>query len=304
MCAERIHNIVNIYGLKPQYKERFDKLINGCSLESQECHTSYKYPVKVKNQKCWAHVGVFYNYLIKRELYVLCKMEAVDKRAELFESVLKKNRHQIRNHELEVREIEDWVRISIDSGNIDEVEDFLHSYKIFKNTAEYRTKDVLEHVFKTSMFYMMAHGRPTVPYDRDFLNRSNVKDVLKFVKSWNLQGIKINPTVGSELFTDDAGFIFHDSIMDIRVSKHEPDEKRSSFNRGIYKMIFYALGHYSETGLKMRKLKVYNPLLGKMYILKFKRLHFNSLLLEINNDICWNDDSDDDIPEWARVFGA
>lgn len=293
MCSTGIKGITYVVGhLQPNIQEEFDILIKTCSEEPpQACHRRYSYPAEVKNQQCWRHMGVFFDYLIKRELYALCKMKAVDRRAELYKKALQKYRRK-RNDRKVVKDV-DGVRISINRSNIDEVEDLLASYKYFKNTSKYGTKDVLKHIFKTSMLHMMSYGERTVAYHPDFLNRSNIKDVLKFVKSWKRQGIKINPAISSRFFRGDADFIFDDCIMEIKASMYEPDQNRSQFDRGIYQMILYALGYFYETGRRRKTFKVYNPLLGKMYTLKLNNFNFDGMLQVVDNRPCWEADSDE-----------
>lgn len=285
MEAEGVTSIVN--RLKPHIKKYLDQLIDDRSLDTREIHESYEYPAKVSNLKCWAHYGIFYDYLIRRELYVLCQMEAVDNRAEILKSAVKQYYIELENGNRKgFKQVVYGKRISINRWNIGRLKKLVASYEIFKN-IKFDTIDVLEHIFNTSMLHMMSYGRKIVRYCPKFVNWDNINDVLKYVKTWSRQGIQINPTVSGRCFIGDADLIFPYCVMDMKVSKFKPSQNRSKFNRGIYQMIFYALGNFIKTNRATRRFKVYNPLRGEVYILDLPNIDFHKLRQKMDNKFCW-----------------
>lgn len=284
MKVEGVSRIVR--HLKPQVKDYFDHLIDEGYWFMEQCHMPlYDYPAQVTNLKCWSHFGVFYDYLIRREVYVLRGMKAVDRRAETFKSALKK---YIKGNRNEFNQIVNGKRILINDGNVNKLKKFLSSYEFFKNIT-YRTIDVLEHIFNTAMLHMMFYGRNTVRYRADFIDLENVEDVLTLVKSWDLQTVEINPKVRGKFFMGDADLIFSDHVMDMKVTENTYSEQHfntPTFKQGIYQMIFYALGYFIETGQEIKKFKVYNPLQGLTYVLKL-HFNYNELKQLVDNEPCW-----------------
>lgn len=285
MNAEGVSTIVNC--LKPHVKAYFDQLIDNGSLETLRFHPSYEYPAEVTDRKCWPHFGIFYDYLVRREIYVLLKKPAFDKRAEMYKSALEKYNTEIeKGNQIDKLHVEDGRCISASYRNISKLKKFLASYKIFED-IENRTIDILEDIFNTSMLHMMSYGRLTVPYRPEFINLSNITDVLNYVRAWDLKRIKINPRVGGRFFIGDADLIFRDSILDMKVSMYHPDEE--TFKRSIYQMIFYALGYFIKKGRERRTFEVYNPLLGVVHVLDLQDLDFNELRRQVDNEPCWED---------------
>lgn len=290
MSVKGISTIVN--NLRPDVKEYLDQLIANGSLESFRFHPSYKYPDEVTDQELWRHFGVFYDYLIKREIYFQLEADAIDKRAETYKLALEEHGPKVIENNQEVSEDRNGVRILINSRNIKRLKKLVASYENFKNIA-YPTTDVLDDIFNTSMLHMMSYGNSIVPCRPEFLNWFNIIEVLRFVRSWNLLGIEINPTVGGNIFIGDADLIFQDSIMDMKLSKYDLhlNESKPKFNLGMYQMIFYALGYFIKTGQEGKTFKMYNPLLGEVYILNLENLKFYELSQVIDNvkKPCWKD---------------
>lgn len=281
MSAKGVSTIIK--QLKPHIQCYFDDLIDRGNVKEEPCHQSYEYPTAVVNQNYCSHFGIFFDYLIRREIHVLLKTEAVDNRAEMLKSALGKYDQKISQGERPnmIHVVRDGICIPTSSSNIGKLRKFLASYKNFKDITN-RSVDILEDIFNTSMLHMMSYGRLSFLYCPEFINPYNVKDVLKYVRTWNLKKIKINPTVSGKLFFGDADLIFHDSIMDMKVSKD-----RSLYRRVIYQMIFYALGLFIKNGQQMRKFKVYNPLLGVMYVVDLPYLDFDELRQEVDDEPCW-----------------
>lgn len=285
MNAEGVTTIV--HRLKPHIQDYFDELIDDGFWMTKQCHRSYEYPAEVTYQRCWPNFGIFYDYLIRREIYVRLGTEAVDNRAEMFQNALYEYDEEFNcGNRMEDLYLEDGRCISANYRNIDKLRTFLDSYENFKD-IDIRTTDILEDVFNTSMLHMMSYNRRTVPFCPEFINWYNIKDVLKYARTWDLRRIEINPNVSGRFFFGDADLIFDNSIMDMKVSRYDPDDNRSTFKKGIYQMLFYALGHFYETGKKLRKFKVYNPLLGVVHILDLPYLDFNELRRMVDNEPCW-----------------
>jgi hypothetical protein len=222
--------------------------------------------------------GSFIDYLIRRIICELLNIEFDDSRAcRSLDSV-----DHICNSE--------DCRYSIEFEYQDEEEVFkkictlpycrLHSYNLTKLTNRYKTPDIIEHIFITSLSHMEAFG--ACP-NQDNVNK--ILDILKYnifdlytplmilcknmIK--NKETIKLNPVFGGKLkspvdnynIPSDADLIINDCLIDIKCTKNKSNSKCCE----ILQLLGYSAlsSFHTDNNKKINKIMILNILEGSVY---------------------------------------
>ncbi|KAK7598246.1 hypothetical protein V9T40_006481 [Parthenolecanium corni] len=320
MSATSVTYIVD--NLNPTIADYFDNIIECGSLEVRQVHEEYEYPALVESKKLWHHIGIFYDYLIRREISCNLKKPATDNRAQFgvnelhrhFKKELSerypghakchKYSYDVTNDDQGLRnvlkaeyEFSNWMIRKLPE-HIRQLYNLCPSYHVYKDPVKH-SLDILEDIFKTSMLHVVYFNddiRPT-KFSPELINVDNINDILTYVKSLVLINYQtlLNPIIDNQFFRGDADIVFTDSIFEIKTSKNDYSEfpkESPQFKKAIYQMIFYSLGLYLQCKKRPRKkFIIYNPLLGTEYVLKTPKLNFDLLLWMVeeesnNNTLC------------------
>jgi hypothetical protein len=222
--------------------------------------------------------GSFIDYLIRRIICELLNTEFYDIRASM--------RLDNVNHTCNSED----CRYSIEFEYQDKEEVFnknctlpycrLHSYNLTKLTNKYKTPDIIEHIFITSLSHGEAFG--TCP------NQDNVNKILDILKDnifdlytplmilckniiKNKENIQLNPAFGGKLkspvdnykIPSDADLIINDCLIDIKCTKNKSNSKCCE----ILQLLGYsALSSFQKyNNKKINKIIILNILEGSIY---------------------------------------
>jgi hypothetical protein len=156
----------------------------------------------------------------------------------------------------------------------------LHSYNLTKLTNRYKTPDIIEHIFITSLSHMEAFG--ACP-NQDNVNK--ILDILKYnifdlytplmilcknmIK--NKETIKLNPVFGGKLkspvdnynIPSDADLIINDCLIDIKCTKNKSNSKCCE----ILQLLGYSAlsSFHTDNNKKINKIMILNILEGSVY---------------------------------------
>lgn len=279
-----------IKDLNPRLENYLNKLLRFIPMQVRQVHESSTYEPAVFRIEAWRYMGVFYDYLIRKEIHNLLEIEATDNRASRFEEQLNEYEELLNCIKKEL--------VSDDAGGPSC--DLLHdkakkvadtffpidSEKLIKPVASYQkykdpknaTLDIIEDIFNTSMFHCHWFGDPMIPFNPELVNMNNVKNVIKYIGTLDKNNISLNPDLDCEYFNGDADLILDDVLLEIKVSMNPLKIKHIKCRRHLYQLILYALGVFVNEGKEIRKFKIYNPLLGIMYFFEIAHLNFTEFL--------------------------
>lgn len=285
MLARNVTTLIK--DLNPRVENYLRKLIENNPMQIKQVHESSAYEPLVHQMKAWACMGVFYDYLIRKEIYNLLEKEAIDHRASTFEeqladyneilNVIKSSRVPADAGEPEIDDEGKELADSIFPIDVEKLRKPLASYQKYKDPKN-ATLDIIEDIFNTSMLHRLFFGDSMLAFDPKLLNMDNLKTVLKHVGTFNRNNISLNPVVGCEYFRGDADLILDDVLLDIKLSMYALKLTQVQSRRQLYQLIFYALGVFVNEGKEIRKFKIYNPLLGIEYFLEIPELNFPEFL--------------------------
>jgi hypothetical protein len=222
--------------------------------------------------------GSFIDYLIRRIICELLNIEFDDSRAS-----------RSLDNVVHICNSED-CRYSIEFEYQDEEEVFkkicilpycrLHSYNLTKLTNLYKTPNIIEHIFITSLSHGEAFG---VCPNQDNVNRileilgSNLFDLYtplmilckNMIK--NKETIKLNPAFGGKLkspldnykIPSDADLIINDCLIDIKCTKNKSNSKCCE----ILQLLGYSAlsSFHTDNNKKINKIMILNILEGSVY---------------------------------------
>jgi len=156
----------------------------------------------------------------------------------------------------------------------------LHSYNLTKLTNQYKTPDIIEHIFITSLSHVEAFG--ACP------NQDNVNRILEILGSnffdlytplmilcknmiKNKETIKLNPVFGGKLkspvdnynIPSDADLIINDCLIDIKCTKNKSNSKCCE----ILQLLGYSAlsSFHTNNNNKINKIMILNILEGSIY---------------------------------------
>jgi len=233
--------------------------------------------------------GSFIDYLIRRIICELLNIEFDDSRASwLLYNTYDTNTKKYCNVD-HICNGED-CRYSIEFEYQDEEEEFkkictlpycrLHSYNLTKLTNQYKTPDIIEHIFITSLSHGEAFGECP---NQDNVNK--ILDILKYnifdlytplmilcknmIK--NKETIKLNPVFGGKLkspvdnynIPSDADLIINDCLIDIKCTKNKSNSKCCE----ILQLLGYSAlsSFHTNNNKKINKIMILNILEGSIY---------------------------------------
>jgi hypothetical protein len=222
--------------------------------------------------------GSFIDYLIRRIICELNNIEFDDSKASwCLDNVV----HTCNSED---------CRYSIEFEYQDEEEEFkkictlpycrLHSYNLTKLTNQYKTSDIIEHIFITSLSHGEAFGECP---NQDNVNK--ILDILKYnifdlytplmilcknmIK--NKETIKLNPAFGGKLkspvdnynIPSDADLIINDCLIDIKCTKNKSNSKCCE----ILQLLGYSAlsTFHTNNNKKINKIMILNILESSIY---------------------------------------
>lgn len=296
MSTTSVTSIVN--NLSRPIEIYFKSLIEDSNFQQWQKHDPYGYPRKVESRQLWAEIGIFYDYLIRKEVNYILQREATDRRAQAcFNRLHRKITGLSAYFSLNfVASYDEEQNVTSACYQIDNslqsvlTDEFLYllsavkSYMVYKHVSN-PTQEIIEHIFNTAMLHFM-HFRDnnTLPIDfsKSLINEDNIEDTLRYVRSLDLSDVILNPIANCQFFQGDGDLLLNDCLMEIKVSKYHYESKYikrdSRLMTAIYQMILYGFGFFLREGRVVKKFKIYNPLLGVEYILDIPNLDYNYLL--------------------------
>lgn len=264
-----------IRDLNPTVENYLNNLLRFLPIKAIPVHKSSEYQPLVLEVKDYRIMGIFYDYLIRKEIHNLLKEEATDSKAAKFEKELVDGIQSELVSDDSSKSKNDHDKASV--LNTEQLSTFVASYQKYKDPKN-ETLDIIEDVFNTSMMHLLYFGEPTIPFNLKLLNMDNIETVLKHVKSFNPNNIAFHRSLKCKYFVGMPDLILDDVLLDIRVSMHNFKVNNTRCKITLYQLILYALGVFIIDGKEIRKFKIYNPLKGKEYVFELPHLDFPEFL--------------------------
>ncbi|XP_037898489.1 uncharacterized protein LOC119643217 isoform X1 [Glossina fuscipes] len=157
-------------------------------------------------------------------------------------------------------------------------------YKIYtdKNT----TAIDIRYSIKVVSLSRSIFGERVVPRKEFHTYYENLLAIVKYLDSLTYNTMEMYPELNCEYFQAQSVILFDgDVAFEIMVSKYDLSAKRVKYNQKIIQSILHSLSYYKRTGKKIRKLVIYNPLLGEEHVVELKDIDFELLEEALDKDL-------------------
>ncbi|XP_065357701.1 uncharacterized protein LOC135951884 [Calliphora vicina] len=129
-------------------------------------------------------------------------------------------------------------------------------YVIFKDLNT-QAMDIIKSIKVVSLSHVIYFSEP-IPNQEYSVNEDNLREIIRYLESLPYNSVVFNPCLDCKYFNGHADIVFdNDVIYEMKSSKYKP----VPLNK-FYQTIIYGFSMYMKTGVKVKKFKIYNPLLG------------------------------------------
>ncbi|TMW51264.1 hypothetical protein DOY81_003650 [Sarcophaga bullata] len=236
----------------PNVKHFFEMLVKNVNIQTKKVGRSFQYTEDVEKYRYFSAHGLFMDYFIRKHLSNQYNINIIDRRTENI---------------LENRDDYDLCERLHDA--------IKRHYEIYKN-PDTKALDIVRSIKIVSMSHLIFFG-DTIPEHEYAVNEDNLHEIVKYFKSLPYHTVDLNPALGCEYFYADADIIFdNDVIYEIKTSKFQStvaNESKMPLSK-FYQPIIYGFGLYKNSGIIIKKFKIYNPLLGDEYTIVLNNIDF------------------------------
>ncbi|XP_023296518.2 uncharacterized protein LOC111679222 [Lucilia cuprina] len=249
----------------PNVKHFLQNLVKNTVVVSKQVGRSFQYNAVVEKNRYFSAHGLFMDYFIRKHLSNQYNIEISDSRTE----------HILENPD-------DYI-IGKDIRLQNSIREH---YEIFKdpNTKAMNIINSIKIVSQSHLIFF-GYGIPRRKYN---MNTDNLREIIRYLESLPYKTVDLNPMVGCEYFNADADLIFdNDVIYEIKTSKFKSLQKGKAKIplSKFYQTIVYSFGFYRKTGIKIKKFKIYNPLLGDEYSIELQNIDFKLFEKVLKHDV-------------------
>ncbi|KAI8124890.1 hypothetical protein FF38_05832 [Lucilia cuprina] len=249
----------------PNVKHFFEILVKDKEFVSKHVGRSFRYDNDVEYNRYYSYHGIFMDYFIQKHLSNQFNIEIINQRTE----------HILENPD-------DYI-----IGKNHKLRDSIkENYEIYKDSNT-KAMDIIESI-KIVVISRVIFYREPLPKREYTVNKDNLREIIRYLESLPYKSVELNPSLGCEYFNGDAKLIFDNEVIyEIKTSKHNsltPEQKKLPLSK-FYQPIIYAFGFYKKTGIKIRKFKIYNPLLGDEFSLDLDNIDFELFEKVLKRDV-------------------
>uniref|UniRef100_A0A1B0FD14 Uncharacterized protein n=1 Tax=Glossina morsitans morsitans TaxID=37546 RepID=A0A1B0FD14_GLOMM len=157
-------------------------------------------------------------------------------------------------------------------------------YKIYKDK---NTKAIdIRYSIKIVSLSRSVMCQRKVPRKEFHTYYKNLLAIMKYLDRLTYNTIEIYPELDCEYFRAASVILFDDEVaFEIMVSKFDLNAKRVKYNRKIFQLILHSFSYYKRTGKRIRKLVIYNPLMGEEHVVKLNDIDFKLFEEALDKDL-------------------
>ncbi|XP_037825883.1 uncharacterized protein LOC119613886 [Lucilia sericata] len=249
----------------PNVKHFFEILVKDKEFVSKHVGRSFRYDNDVEYNRYYSYYGLFMEYFIRKHLSNQFNIEITNRRTE---------------HILE--HPDDYII----GKNLTLRDSIKENYEIFKDSHT-KAMDIIESIKIVSLSHVIFFREP-LPKREYTVNEDNLREIIRYLERLPYKSVDLNPSLGCDYFNADAKLIFdNEVIFEIKTSKLNsltPEQKKLPLSK-FYQPIIYGFGFYKKTGIKVRKFKIYNPLLGDEFSIDLDNIDFELFEKVLKRDV-------------------
>ncbi|XP_046812274.1 uncharacterized protein LOC124421324 isoform X1 [Lucilia cuprina] len=249
----------------PNVKFFFEMLVKDTKIESKHVGRSFRYDESVEKNRYFSAHGLFMDYFIRKHLSNQYNIKIKDMRTEI------------------ILENSDNFFIRTDEKLQNAIKEH---YEIYKDSNT-KAMDIIKSIKTVSQSHLIYFGDdlPKIDYT---VNENNLREIIRYLERLPYSMVHLNPNLGCNYFNADADLIFdNDVIYEIKTSKFK-SLTRDEFiipSSKFYQTIIYGFGFYKLTGIKVKRFKIYNPLLGDEYSIELDNIDFELFEKVLKRDV-------------------
>ncbi|XP_037825880.1 uncharacterized protein LOC119613882 [Lucilia sericata] len=249
----------------PNVKYFFEMLVKDTKIESKHVGRSFQYDESVEKNRYFSAHGLFMDYFIRKHLSNQYNIKIMDVRTEYI----------LENSDNFIVGTNETLRNAIEEH-----------YEIFKDSNT-KAMDIIKSIKTVSLSHLIFFGY-NIPKSDYIVNENNLREIIRYLERLPYKSVHLNPGLYCEYFNADADLIFdNDVIYEIKTSKFK------SLTRGefiiplskFYQTIIYGFGFYKITGIKVKRFKIYNPLLGDEFSIELDNIDFELFEKVLKRDV-------------------
>ncbi|XP_037827145.1 uncharacterized protein LOC119615138 [Lucilia sericata] len=249
----------------PNVKQFFETLVKDTKIEERQIGSSFQYSEDVKRNRYFLAHGYFVNYFIRKYLSNQFNIEIMDT---ITEKILKTPSNYIIGKNLTLRNL------------------IKEHYEIFKDPNT-KAMDIIKSIKIVSLSSLIS-VRHDIPQSDYTVNEDNLLEIIDYLEKVPYKSVILNPQLDCDYFTADADLIFDDQVIyEIKTSQYKSLTYYGSnlpLSR-FYLTIIYGFGFYKKTGNKVKKFKIYNPLLGTEFSVELDNIDYELFEEVLRQDV-------------------
>lgn len=164
--------------------------------------------------------------------------------------------------------------------NVISFQDLRKHYEIYKDINT-KAMDAIESIKIVSLSFQLMNGETIPPLQQYKVNENNMKEVIRYFEKLPYKEVDFCLNLDCDYFK--ANFICYafdnDVIYFIKPNRYmslDPENAKVEFNN-FYEAILCGFGLYKKTNIKVKKFKIYNPILGDEHSIVLNDLDYELL---------------------------
>ncbi|XP_046812678.1 uncharacterized protein LOC124421467 [Lucilia cuprina] len=249
----------------PNVKLFFEDLIKDTTIEERQVGRSFQHSKDVKRNRYFSAYEYFVNYFIRKYLSNKYNIDIMDT---LTENILNKPSNYIIGKNVTLRDL------------------ITEHYEIFKDPNT-KAMDIIKSIKIVSLSSLIS-ARNDIPQNDYTVNEDNLLDIIQYLEKLSYKSVILNPQLDCDYFTADADLIFDDDVIyEIKTSQYKSLSCYESNLplRRFYLTIIHGFGFYKKSHKKVKKFKIYNPLLGKEFSIELDNIDYKLFEETLRQDV-------------------
>ncbi|XP_065357285.1 uncharacterized protein LOC135951544 [Calliphora vicina] len=249
----------------PNVKHFFEILLQNTNITTKHVGRSFQYNPNVERYFYFKAHGVFMDYFIRKHLSNKYNIKITVSRTEY---ILENpdNYTMAKNETL-------WDSIK-------------EHYEIFKDSNT-QAMDIIESIKFVAFSHLIYFEEP-IPVHEYTVNEDNLREIIRYFERLPYKTVELHQNLGCDYFSAHADIIFDDDVIyEIKTSKFKSltyDKPKIQLSK-FYQTIIYGFGLYKNTGIKLKKFKIYNPLLGDEFSIELDNIDFELFEKVLKRDV-------------------
>ncbi|KAI8125062.1 hypothetical protein CVS40_4658 [Lucilia cuprina] len=242
----------------PNVKHFFETFVKDTDIVTKQVGRSFQHPKDIMKNQYYSIFGTFMDYFIWKYLSQQYNIEITDT---FTERILENPENYVIGKNTKLR---------------DAIEEH---YEIYKDPNT-RALDIIKSIKIVSLSHIIFFDEP-IPKEEFTVNEDNLHELIEYFKNLPYKIIDLNPYLDCKYFNAKADIIFDNEIIyEVKTSKY----KKPPLYK-FYQMIIYSFSLYLKSGIKTKKIILYNPLMGTEYSMEVNNVNFKILEKVLKHDV-------------------